>query len=197
MINNRIKPRLKTLWIDVSVVSENDLRTGIERVTRAVARGLLDRPLPGYRVELVRLDKSGYITANTLTYQLLSIPELQCEHVVIPQCGDIFLGLDLVGDRLLEAQEWFINARRRGLLIFFIVYDLLPISHPEFFPFGSQNWFSDWLRQIALLANGLICISQNTAGELLKWLNEKYAQLTFFTRNYLVSSRSRSGNDNP
>lgn len=177
MINNRIKPRLKTLWIDVSVVSENDLRTGIERVTRAVARGLLDRPLPGYRVELVRLDKSGYITANTLTYQLLSIPELQCEHVVIPQCGDIFLGLDLVGDRLLEAQEWFINARRRGLLIFFIVYDLLPISHPEFFPFGSQNWFSDWLRQISLLANGLICISQNTAGELLKWLNENTPNL--------------------
>ena len=56
------RPRLgsKQLLVDVSVVSRNDLRTGIERVVRGVLSQWLRHPPDGYRVEPVRDGGDGH-----------------------------------------------------------------------------------------------------------------------------------------
>ena len=85
--------------------------------------------------------------------------------------GDIFLGMDL--DLLMEedAQCWLRRQARRGMLIYFVVYDLLPMLKPEVFIPELGLTFRSWLETIAGLADGLICISRSVATELGQWLD--------------------------
>jgi glycosyltransferase involved in cell wall biosynthesis len=62
--------------------------------------------------------------------------------------------------------------RDRGVRIAFVVYDLLPQQHPEWFPFGLAQQHLGWLVTAAALADRLICISADVADNLRQWLGE-------------------------
>jgi glycosyltransferase involved in cell wall biosynthesis len=90
---------VRTLYIDVSAVARIDLKTGIQRVTRALLLELLKNPPAGWRVEPVFLgdgpDKQFHY-ARTYTQQLLDLGALTLEdEPVRPLPGDVLLGLDL------------------------------------------------------------------------------------------------------
>ena len=61
--------------------------------------------------------------------------------------------------------------RRDGVRVYFVVYDLLVIRRPEWFPQGSADGFVDWL-SIITKADGAICISKYTAEDLSSWIIE-------------------------
>ncbi|MBM5574148.1 glycosyltransferase family 1 protein [Deefgea sp. CFH1-16] len=62
-----------------------------------------------------------------------------------------------------------------GVAIHIIVYDLLPVRHPEWFkPKSSQN-FHRWLKTIAIFADSAICISNTVKADLNHWLTQQYA----------------------
>jgi len=68
----------------------------------------------------------------------------------------------------------YLKWKALGVSINFLVYDLLPILKPEFFPDGVAKTHSMWLKAIVDCSSRLICISNAVAYELRAWLeNEK------------------------
>ncbi|MET3152113.1 UNVERIFIED_ORG: glycosyltransferase involved in cell wall biosynthesis [Stenotrophomonas geniculata] len=165
------------LLVDVTELAEKDLRTGIQRVTRAVLAEWGRSPVAGYRLQLVRLDRNTglYVCANRYAATLLGI-ESQADVPAICHAGDVFLGLDLVGSGVKAGSEWFAHLRRNGVKVSFVVYDILPVRHPQWWPGGGGQHHEAWLREILACADQLICISQAVADDVRAWMQESEVQ---------------------
>ncbi len=166
---------LRQLLLDVSETCRTELKTGIERVTRALARACLASPPLGFRVKPVYLAEAGglwhYRAARRFTRDLLGHPSDESnDPLVKPQAGDVLLVLDNSGDRVIsaEATGLYTYYRNRGVAVYFTVYDLLPVRLPQYFPPGSDHNFEKWLR-VLLKMDGAVCISQTVADDLCNW----------------------------
>jgi len=172
---NQRTGRMRQLLVDVSVLCEIDAKSGIQRVTRAIARKLLELPPPGFEVRLVRLDRSVmiYRYANKFMHEFNLGPRGVSDEDdwVESSAGDVFLGLDLVADCVPAAEGWFAAQRRRGVKVYFIVYDLLPVLQPEWFPGFIAAVFPPWLTTLSSVSDGIICISRAVADDLRAWLD--------------------------
>lgn len=165
----------KRIYIDVSIISRNDIKTGIQRVTRELCSALIRKPPIGYRVEPVFLSDLGgkwhYRHASSYTMELIDCPKGQLEDEPIDaQAGDFLLLLDLAGGMLSEAANSGLmdKYRSRGVSCVAVVYDLLPVLLPHVFPPGSNEHHAKWLENISEL-DGAICISRSVAKELHDW----------------------------
>ena len=172
---NQRTGRAPQLFVDVSVLCEVDAKSGIQRVTRAILRQLLTASPDGWQVRPVRLDRTvmAYRYANRFWRELglgNDIVEDDDEWLDSQQ-GDVFLGLDLVADCVPPAQHWFARQRRRGVKIYFVVYDLLPVMRPDWFPEVIAQCFPLWLQTIATVSDGLIGISRAVADDIKVWLD--------------------------
>ena len=164
----------RTLFVDISKLVQNDAKTGIQRVVRSVLQRLLTNPPDGYRVEPVYTGTGQpYRYARRFTMKFLDCPDgvLNDETLEI-QRGDIFLGLDLVPDSVPGNDPFFKRFREVGGEVYFLVYDILPVRHPEWFFPGAAEMFERWLETIAK-QNGAICISRATANDLQAWVNDR------------------------
>lgn len=171
---NRPPCRQRQLLVDVTAIAKNDLKTGIERVTRSTLLEWLRMDRLDIRVEPVRFYEGNYVYAREYALGLLGManPGLTDEPVeALP--GDIFFGLDWVADVIPSLTELFQSWRDRNVHVYFAVYDLLPVLKPDVFPAGTDQMHANWLRAIAACADGLCCISRTVAGELDAWLDEQ------------------------
>jgi glycosyltransferase involved in cell wall biosynthesis len=169
------KRPVRQLLLDVSATCRSELKTGIERVARALVVAFLERPPEGFRIEPVYLSDEGgawhYRYARRFTLELLGCPrEALADEVAELQAGDVLLGLDNSGHRLIEAAAagLFADYRNRGVAVYFTVYDLLPVRFPGFFPPGSDEGHEKWL-QAVLKTDGALCISRTVAADLREW----------------------------
>ncbi|MDI5985663.1 glycosyltransferase family 1 protein [Halomonas sp. M4R5S39] len=171
-INHPVKKE-KQLFIDISELVNRDARTGVQRVTRSLLSELLRNPPVEYNVCPVYADTTtcGYRYANQFVNHFLSRDDQDAEDYVIEfKAGDLFLGLDLQ-HHVVEAQKNYLLAlRQRGVKIFFVVYDLLPIMLPASFPVGSKEGHERWLRVLSQY-DGAFCISKSVADELSGWMS--------------------------
>jgi glycosyltransferase involved in cell wall biosynthesis len=170
----------KQLLIDISVIINNDGRTGIQRVVRALLLQLLRQPPVGCRVRPVfATRKQEYHYAS----DYFGLADAQASSVngssalkVGP--GDIFLGLDLAAHLLplhkIQLAQW----KRSGTEIHIMVYDLLPVLHPYWFNSKTTRNFHRWLKTIAIFSDSVICISNTVKAELDDWLYQKYSLAT-------------------
>ena len=170
---------VKKLLLDISATCRYDLKTGIERVTRALVMAMLESPPVGYRVEPVYLTDEGghwhYRYATAYTLGLLACPrDLLVDEIVVPHDGDKLLGLDLAPEMLTEAQAagLLVEFRNTGVEIRFTVYDLLPVQLPQFFPPGAEQRHRRWLKAVSEF-DGAICISRTIANQLSSYLIDK------------------------
>lgn len=168
----------KRLFLDVTATFRNDLKTGIERVARALLVALLETPPPGYRIEPVYLSDIGgewhYRYARGYTLGLLGCPlDVLDDERIEPENGDVLLVLDLSGDTLVQAGRagLFVDYRNRGVLLHAVIFDLLPIRIPEVFPLGADQVHARWLQTVSHF-DGAICISKAVADDLAIWRAE-------------------------
>jgi glycosyltransferase involved in cell wall biosynthesis len=168
------QPRAKQLLVDISELVRHDARTGIQRVTRAILNEWLQTAMPGWRIEPVwaNQDEPGFRDARQYTASFMGLSsDWALDEPVQAHSGDVFLGLDLQPN-VIPAQrptlrEWQI----RGVRICFVVYDLLPVQHPEFFVEGAAEGFTPWLATIAQ-SDAIISISQSTRDAFKLWLQD-------------------------
>ena len=60
-----------------------------------------------------------------------------------------------------EASEPILREmRRRGVSLNFLVYDVLPLLHPDWWPAGLADGFASWFAMVSRVADRLICISR-------------------------------------
>ena len=174
MSRNRLPCRQRQLLVDVTAIARNDLKTGIERVTRSTLLEWLRTDRSDIRIEPVRFDEGRYVYARDYALGLLGTanPGLTDEPVEVAS-GDIFFGLDWVADIVPSLRGLFQSWRDRNVYVYFAVYDLLPVLKSHAFPAGTDQMHANWLRAIATCADGLCCISRTVAGELRSWLDEQ------------------------
>ena len=160
------------LLVDISALADFDLRTGVQRVSRAVLKRLLEEPPDGYRVEPVRQAGGRFFYARRAALRLLGAEEVPLVDDPIEAApGDVFLGLDLAYESVRLGRGHLAHLRSRGVRVVFVVYDLLPVLRAECFPDPGPAAYLEWLRGVAELADGAVCISRTVADELAGWLD--------------------------
>lgn len=167
----------RQLLVDVTAIVRHDLKTGIERVVRTQLLDLLRRTDTGMRVEPVYLSNRGgrwhYRYARAYAWSLLGLPEpAPADLEADVRAGDIFYGADYSPHTLAAAagDGLFDYWRARGVAINFVVYDLLPVLKPAFFPDTAAHTQGAWLHAVARNADQLVCISAAVAADMARWL---------------------------
>jgi len=163
----------RRLFIDISVLSIHDARSGIQRVCRSIMAEMVTRPPPGYRVEPIRWVNGNYLHARQYVHDLFGLAgaALPDEPVWVAE-GDVYLGVDLIMDTIAEARPWFEAQRLRGMRTVFVFYDLLPARRPDMFPPIIGPLYRTWIATVMELADGVVGISQAVMQELMAWLRE-------------------------
>ncbi|UJS24349.1 glycosyltransferase [Thiothrix winogradskyi] len=170
ILNRQFSDDQKSLLVDVSSLQWKDFGSGVHRVTKAILRELLLNPPSGYRVEPVYAQGKAYSYARNLTGHLLGLKNIPLmDEAVAFKSGDVFLGLDLVLHNLPLMEPVLSLQRVRGVKIYWVVYDMLPVSMPEHFNNDVVFHYNNWLRSVTKIANGLLCISATVADELKTW----------------------------
>jgi glycosyltransferase involved in cell wall biosynthesis len=166
----------KQLLIDVSVISNADAGTGIQRVVRNLYQELLSAPPPGYRVRPVAATRTQgycYLPTDFLQHSSNQQPGIPVD-VAQVHAADLFLGLDLAAHIIPYHLGQLVRWKRQGLRIYFLVYDLLPVIEPAWFnPKMTQN-FRRWLRAVALLADAVVAISSTVKMDFAAWMRLRY-----------------------
>jgi hypothetical protein len=156
------------LYVDVTELAREDHGAGVQRVVhRILGEWLLDPP--GLRIEPVRLAAGGgYVHARAFLARMLGLPAGAAgpDVALSPAAGDRFVGLDLVRDHAELADQALEALSNAGVRIGIVVYDLLPLQRPDWFPAGMHERFAAWIGMAGRRAEVLLCISGTVAEAL-------------------------------
>lgn len=152
------------LLIDLSVIHKHDAGTGIQRVVRSLRDQLPFAVGPNVSIEHLIVDKfrEGYIT------KLGARPT-----------GDparLFFGLDFATDSVYRSQRQLHALRSAGTPMWFLVHDILPITHPKWFTAPARLKYRRWMRVCASLADGFICVSPEVASQVTRLMANRYGR---------------------
>ena len=196
------KEKQRQLLVDVTQIAQHDLRTGIQRVVRAIVFEWIKTLNDDIRIEPVYVSTLGgywhYRYARDWTFSLIGDhpADLHDEPIELNHDDQLVL-LDLNGSRLVEAHSMGLYDPfiKQGIKITGIIYDILPILHPSYFPDGSRDVHHNWLMSIASISDQLICISKAVADETRDYLNnqpnlEKQPSVSWFHLGAEISQSS-------
>lgn len=153
------------LLVDVSPLDES-ARSGIARVTIELARALT---LHG-GVTLVRATDAGFVVDHRHTAEVWPTGA---------PAGDKRAGPPLLlsaavqpGNAMSAWQRSVAQVHTAGGRYVQIVHDLIPITHPDFFPGGMRRHFPRWLEQVLRDADVVLCDSHATRRALAAWVTD-------------------------
>jgi glycosyltransferase involved in cell wall biosynthesis len=161
---------VRRLFVDLAVISRHDAGTGIQRVVRAIARTLIEEASGEWNI--------CFVAANRRRpYHVIAWPD--ASKIVSPvemsaKPGDVFLGLDFSLDTVRRYRDQLTRFQRDGGRLWFLVCDLLPIERPEWFSPNNVLRYKAWLDTITGLAEGFLCISDQTEEDLRRVLVTRY-----------------------
>jgi glycosyltransferase involved in cell wall biosynthesis len=162
------------MFLDVSELVKKDVKTGIQRVVRSLTSELIKNESSRYRVEPIYYQNGTYVYARAFTTALLEVASTQEGDCEIEYAnGDLFVGLDLSLQESVSAKERLLKMRSAGVGIYFVVYDILPVLHREWWPEGAFELFSTWLENSIEIADKLLCISESTKKDVLQYMQQK------------------------
>lgn len=160
----------RQLLLDISEIAQRDAKSGIQRVVRSLLKELIENPPQETDVYPIYFDGIRYNYAHAYTAAFTGKPFQGETDEVVDFCqDDIYLSLDLNLAMTAAMQDFHRHLQCRGIKLYFIVYDILLVQHPEWWPEGTSVTFEAWLRGISDVATGLICISAAVAKEVRAW----------------------------
>ncbi|MDP3898606.1 MAG: glycosyltransferase family 1 protein, partial [Mesorhizobium sp.] len=159
----------RQLFVDITAMVGEDLRTGIQRVARALLEELLARPPAGFRIEPVYASGSGFRYARRFTLGFLGAKSNALSDAAIePRSGDIYFMPDLAHESVIRNRGTYRALRDHGVSVNFLVHDLLPVQFPDYFPSYAAPLHTQWLEVIAE-ADRAIGVSRSVAKDLEAW----------------------------
>lgn len=162
----------RQLFLDISELCQRDAATGVQRVVRSYLHHLLRSPPIGFRVRPVYATQTGrYRYANAYTAKILDqAPQPNGDTEIRWQRGDLFFGLDMQHHVQLAHADVYARMRQDGVVVKFLIHDLLPIQLTEFFEDGNvKELHEQWLKMIAR-QDQAICVSKATADAFQEWI---------------------------
>jgi len=164
--HSRPRPRL---LIDVSVISQRDAQTGIQRVVRALWSEITGGPSADFDiVPVFASSRHGYCEAPSDF--LNDCPLAESLAPVTVRAGDIFLGLDLSAQFIPAYRQQLRRWRAAGVRINVVAYDLLPLMRPDFFLPRTVANFKRWFATVARVSDQIFCISRQVARDVREHL---------------------------
>jgi len=149
-------PNNKEFIVDITHIYKKDLKTGIQRVVRAVLSEFETLLSKEWELRVV------YLGSNNMYKYCDS------KKILVPKKGDVFLGLDL-NSRISQCETMFEVWRNAGVRLNFVVYDILPILYPEWWDFDVSIAHKRWLRSVLKYSDSVACISQVVADEVIEF----------------------------
>lgn len=151
------------LFVDCTALLQHDGGTGIQRVTRQIARRLAR----SHGATLIYGD-------DDVAFRALETgdgdPTPPCGWMkatpVTPRCDDTFLMLDSSWAHSASHRPHLWSARLRGAQVVSTLYDLVPLTLPAFTVPGMPEVFRSWLMSALGYSTGFVCISRAVAQEL-------------------------------
>lgn len=169
------------LLVDVSVIIRSDAATGIQRVVRAVWSELIRRSGPDFVVVPVFAShRAGYAYAPT-DFLSSRVPAVGAEPVAAGP-GDMFLGLDLAAHLLPKYREQICAWKQSGASLHVLVYDVLPLSRPEWFSPATVRHFRKWFDLLASEVDQAICISDKVVEDVKRQLQGRKGSRLLISR---------------
>ncbi|MGI0490085.1 hypothetical protein ACN4EK_32205 [Pantanalinema rosaneae CENA516] len=150
------------VFVDLSVISQHDAGTGIQRVVRAIAFQL-EKAKVKQEITIIFISfvKERYVRL-LVEDGIYSITDEDIDF----GDGDMFLGLDFSLDSLWKMRRELIRMRRIGVRFWYVIYDFLPVIQPQWFSKRLVLRFSNWLVLMAGTADRFLCISEPVARQL-------------------------------
>jgi glycosyltransferase involved in cell wall biosynthesis len=167
----------RQLLVDISELVQCDAKIDIQRVLRSILKEWLLNPPEGYRVEPVYAAvEQGYRYARQFIQRFLGVDNgVLADEPIDFAMGDIFFGMDLQPQVQVAQRAFYQTMRRQGVRVRFMVYDLLCVMMPQYFPPGAADGFAQWLNIVAE-SDGAVCISRAVADELAVWVEQSGAK---------------------
>lgn len=162
----------KRIFLDVSIMVKRDHRTGIQRVVRNLYRAFSANFSDRFEFVPVcaTIGKRGFFLAAA--EDAADGPRFSAGGEKMAAApGDVFLGLDYAPAIILSQIRTLKELKRMGVGLYFILHDLIPLRHPEYFPFAYGALERAWLREVAGLG-GIVCVSRWVREDLARWLRE-------------------------
>jgi len=159
----------RQLLLDVSTIVHQDAKSGIQRVVRSISTQLLLNPPTDCQVRPIYFQNGKYWYANEFVQRLAGIDRGEDEPAEFNQ-DDIYLALDLTMHLQTQLHGLHMRLKSMGVYMFYIVYDILLIQRPDWWPTGMSEMFKQWLAYLSESATGLACISAAVRDEVLEWL---------------------------
>lgn len=160
----------RQLLLDVSELAKGDARSGIQRVVRSILWECLNSPPAGFDIRPIRFDGTRYWYANQLATALHEGYTPKEDTLADFFQDDVYLCLDLLMHMDPSFHDVHRNLSVRGVSMNYIVYDLLPLQSPQWWPPEVQPQFHRWITGLGRNADRMVCISRAVADELSTWL---------------------------
>jgi glycosyltransferase involved in cell wall biosynthesis len=175
-INTLVKSRVPNLYLDVSAIMINGDHTGIQRVVRAIATQVLLMKDNSFGVALVYTKNNdfNFYRAKALEEKWLGFTDesmVTSNEKIHFERGDCLLYLDLHPGISISHSNLNFDLVNKGISVYHVVYDLLPIKLSDFFWPQLCEEFSMWLDSI-FNSTGAVCISNGVAKDLKCWAQE-------------------------
>ncbi len=164
-------------FLDVSsIIMNNEHETGIQRVARSISKILLDTmPDKVYLVYSSADNPNKFLYAKEYMINRLGMDkELYAglDEQVEFYNGDYLLYLDLHPSNAINNKNFNKNLMHRGIKVFHVIYDLIPVLHKNFFWDELNQEFELWLDSVSY-STGSLCISNSVAKDLEKYFKNK------------------------
>lgn len=182
LARNNYRMHKRKLLVDISVLVHHDAKTGIQRVSRSILSQLMAMQVEGYDIHPVYYTIGEcYRYANKFKAGNFGVNEIQDKPVFFTK-DDILLVADLTAHLFPAILPEIDEIRKAGVNVSFVVYDILPILHPEWCTESIRLAFPSWLEGIAAHGDQLICISESVANETRNWLEKQQKYINPFIK---------------
>lgn len=163
---NEYKQRL---LINVNEIVNFDHKTGIQRVVNRIIDTAYNKK--DLKSVAFYINNNQVIKANQWL-QHKNIGQNNQDSMFTLNYGDHILMLDMCRfySYNKEFSQVFKKANSKNIPITTVIYDLLPIHYPKFFPKNTHEKFMYWLNNAIELSNSLLCISQTVAQNLIDYI---------------------------
>lgn len=155
------------IFCDVSSISKSDLKTGIERVVRAIFREMTSLG-PNVSVIPTVVADGVPVVSKAFAEQMGLEGYLHSGFGLVFRPGDHFVMLDWAPQVIIGLRDWLLRFRADGGIVTAVVYDLLPIEAPKFFPDWMRNVCCEWLVFLLEVVDNFACISKSVAETLMR-----------------------------
>lgn len=164
------KGSAKRLFIDITELQKQDLKTGIHRVVKKYLDVFLELEDKNHRIEPIFSYEGKYRYARNFAKKYWNLPlHPALDRPIDFHSEDVFFGLDLCCTEVLKSRDDLWHMKATGVKQFFMLYDILPITNPSFFNDEVTGCFKDWVKFCLDLKAHMIGISKASIEELKKF----------------------------